>query len=250
MPTEEYPYLYQYPLEDAVADGEEKLWEESFRENVCCARDIERTLRQHGSGDNIPSDCAAKVLSEYGHKRVGFVLAQTVKKFVQDHKTGSGLGEDVIEWSNRFTSVAEPKYGHYYRVSVAPELLSQFVRQAEAAYQALGLLGREQCSAGMYSGDTVGKVLVMKPDTLKEQYWTQQSQLWLATGGFGCDPKASGRAIYGVCLADGEQARWNREDFIGVLDEQYLPEWAKEKLEALRAPKQTGSPAMNGINMG
>ena len=83
-----------------------------------------------------------------------------------------------------------------------------------------------------------GRVLVMDPSTLKENCWTQEDQLWLAEGGFGCDPKSSGRAIYAVCLSDGEKTRWNREDFLGVLDEQYLPEWAAQALEAMKEPEQ------------
>ena len=56
--------------------------------------------------------------------------------------------------------------------------------------------------------------------------------------------------MYATCLGDGEQTRWNRADFIGVLDEQYLPDWAREKLEELtqgqrpQGPEQTG-PTMN-----
>lgn len=68
--------------------------------------------------------------------------------------------------------------------------------------------------------------------------------------GFGCSPTASGRAVYATCLSDGEDARWNREDFTGVLDEQYLPDWAVEKLTELRSSRQeqnTG-PTMGGMN--
>lgn len=32
--------------------------------------------------------------------------------------------------------------------------------------------------------------------------------------------------------------RWNRDEFIGVLDEQFLPKWAQEKLAELTAPRQ------------
>ena len=32
--------------------------------------------------------------------------------------------------------------------------------------------------------------------------------------------------------------RWNRADFIGVLKEEYLPDWAAEKLEELRGQEQ------------
>ncbi len=57
-------------------------------------------------------------------------------------------------------------------------------------------------------------------------------------GGFGCSPESRGRAVYATCLGDGEKTRWNRDDFLGVLDEQYLPDWAREKLEELRGPNQ------------
>lgn len=48
----------------------------------------------------------------------------------------------------------------------------------------------------------------------------------------------SGRAVYATCLSDREKTRWNRADFLGVLDEQFLPDWAMEKLEELCGPRQ------------
>ena len=55
--------------------------------------------------------------------------------------------------------------------------------------------------------------------------------------------------VFATCLSDGETARWNREDFIGVLDEKYLPDWAREKLEELMTQEQTDAPTMGGMNM-
>ena len=75
-------------------------------------------------------------------------------------------------------------------------------------------------------------------DTLKEEYWTPENQLWLCTGGFGSHPRARGRAVYATCLGDGEEARWNRSDFLGVLKEKCMPAWAKEKLERMNAPQE------------
>jgi len=63
-------------------------------------------------------------------------------------------------------------------------------------------------------------------------------QLWYARSGFGCEPHSSGRAVFATCLSDGETARWNREDFIGVLNEKYLPDWARDKIMELTAPRQ------------
>lgn len=51
--------------------------------------------------------------------------------------------------------------------------------------------------------------------------------------GFGCSPHAIGRSIRCTCLGDGEHTRWNRSDFIGILKDECLPDWAMEKLLAL-----------------
>ena len=60
---------------------------------------------------------------------------------------------------------------------------------------------------------------------------------------------SSGRAVFATCLSDGETARWNREDFTGVLDDKFLPEWAREKLEELMTQEQTDAPTMGGMKM-
>ena len=136
-------------------------------------------------------------------------------------------------------------------MDTAAGLLEAFIGQTRDAYQALGLFGPEHCVGDRHEQDYTGKVLVMSPDTLREACWDPRNQLWYAEMGFGCSPHASGRAVFATCLGDGEKTRWNRSDFTGVLDEQYLPDWAVEKLEELRGPQQeqTDGPAMGGMTM-
>lgn len=92
-------------------------------------------------------------------------------------------------------------------------------------------------------------MFVLSPDTLKESCWSQENQLWYAHDGFGCSPHAIGRSVRCTCLSDGEMTRWNRNEFIGVLDDQFLPEWAKPKLAELQAQEQIDAPTMGGMNM-
>jgi hypothetical protein len=68
-----------------------------------------------------------------------------------------------------------------------------------------------------------------------------------AHDGFGCSPHAIGRSIRCTCLGDGEHTRWNRSDFIGVLQENLLPEWAEEKLNELTG--QNVDHSMEGMKM-
>ena len=111
------------------------------------------------------------------------------------------------------------------------------------------LLGPEHCESGSYEKlDYEGRVLVLAPDTLKESYWNQRSQLWYAHDGFGCTPGAIGRSIRCTCLGDGEETRWNRTDFIGVLKEECLPQWAAEALSKLTEGKEQ-SHTQGGMTM-
>ena len=245
MASRDYPYLYRDSHGDAVRQHEEDLWEHSFRENVCCARAIEKALRVcELKGEHIPGDCAAQVLDEYGFKRVSYLLAYAVKDMEGIPAISHDLSRETREWAHGFPVTADMEYGRCYCVDTAAKLLDEFALQVQKAYQELGLFESAHCSAGMYEANVEGKVLVLSPDALKESAWSQENQLWLATGGFGCDPKAGGRAIYATCLGDGEQTRWNREDFCGVLDEQYLTDWAREKLEQTREPEAAPSMEM------
>ena len=92
-------------------------------------------------------------------------------------------------------------------------------------------------------------MLVMSPFTLKESYWAPENQLWLATSGFGSAPNAAGSAVYATCLGDGEQTRWNRSDFIGILREEQLPDWARESLKQIRQEDPAESPDMTTPTM-
>ena len=129
-----------------------------------------------------------------------------------------------------------------------PAVLDGFVNLFRKAQAELQMFDCSHCDT-MTGQELTGKVLVMSPYTLKESYWSPENQLWLATGGFGCSPSAAGRAVYATCLGDGEQTRWDRSDFIGILKEEHLPDWARESLEQLRQDAPAESPDLNTQSM-
>ena len=244
---DDFPYLCRDPYGEAVRYGMEKQYDASFRENVICARAIEQAIRDYSDEVNggLAEGCVQSVLERYGFKRVNFVLAnplQELKKSACDHL----VSDETYQWGRRTFVPEDGRFNRYYTVDTAARLLEGFVQQARKAYQTLGLFEPEHCVGDRCQQDYTGKVLVLSPDTLRESCWTPRDQLWLAEGGFGCSPHASGQAVYASCLGDGERTRWNRADFIGVLDGQYLPDWAAQKLEELQAQKQTG-PTMDGM---
>jgi len=224
------------------------MHEDSLRLNVDCARAIEQAIRDHfdEADKSLTEDCARSVLEKFGFKRVNFILANSLKQMGCPEL----ISEEIHQWGRGTYIPSDSKYNHDYAVYTAAPLLEAFIGQARDAYQALGLFGPEHCAGDPQEQDYAGKVLVMSPDTLRESCWDPRNQLWYGEGGFGCTPHARGQAVFATCLGDGEQTRWNRSDFAGVLDEQYLPDWAREKLEELRGlqqePEQSG-PIMGGM---
>ena len=242
----DFPSIYRSAYEDAERRDELKEYAKSFRLKVGCACAIEHDIRACAIGNGLQAGCVDMTLERYGFQRVSFVLANSLCKM--EHP--ESIREDVLAWGEQIYVPPDGDNNRYYAVDAATPLLEAFIGQVRETYQTLGLFGPEHCVNSEKGLDYTGKVLVLSPNTLKESCWSPLNQLWLGETGFGCSPTASGRAVYATCLGDGEQTRWNRADFIGVLDEQYLPDWAREKLEELtqgqrpQGPEQTG-PTMN-----
>ena len=79
-----------------------------------------------------------------------------------------------------------------------------------------------------------GKVIVLKPAVLPEEFRDARHQLYLCTGGFGSNPNPSGRSVFAVSLADGEQVRWNRSDILGIVKPEILSDHARLQLSQIR----------------
>ena len=227
-------YLYPYSAAEARKRNELSLWRESHKTNIACRGAIEDAIRQNFDGMYLNEDCLAPVLTAYGYKRTERVLAATLQELSWDGR----FSPANKQWAERRYIPQDERHNAEITVRSHPAVLDGFVSLYRKAVQALNLFGAEHCVCDRAEQDFTGKVLVLSPDTLKESCWSQADQLWYAHDGFGCRPHAIGRSVRCTCLGDGEMTRWNRDEFIGVLDEQFLPEWAQEKLAELTAPRQ------------
>lgn len=238
----EHKELYIWSLEESVRLNERDAWRESHRENCDCARAMERAIAENYS-DNCLHNCIQPIIDRYGFNRVNWVLANTVKQHSQDGR----FSQDNKLWARRFHI---PQDGHNWHFSVEshPGLTDLLIGQARKAWQALGLFDSSYCISEKEAQiDYTGKVVVIDPSIFKDQYKTPDDQLFLAEGGFGCQPNARGRKVFGQFLKDGEQTHYHRSDIIGVLKDEYLPQWAQEKLAELTAPDEGQS---EGMTMG
>lgn len=230
-------YPYPYSAAEARKRNELSFWRESHKANIACRDAIEDAIRRNFDGMYLNEDCLAPVLTAYGYKRTAWVLANTLHELKWDGR----FSPANKQWAERRYIPQDERHNAEITVRSHPAVLDGFVSLYRKAVQALNLFGAEHCVGDRAEQDFTGKVLVLSPDTLKESYWSQENQLWYAHDGFGCSPTAIGRSVRCTCLGDGEMTRWNRDEFIGVLDEKFLPEWAQEKLAELTAPRQEES---------
>lgn len=84
-----------------------------------------------------------------------------------------------------------------------------------------------------------GKIVVIDSDVFSPEYQLATHQLMLCTGGFGAQPNARGRSCFCTSLYDGHDTKFYRQDIIGILAAEDLPEWAKSGYDkALTAQKK------------
>ena len=237
-------YLYPWTAEEARREGEIEIWRASHKANIACRDAIEEAIRRNFDGMHLKEDCLRPVLDEFGYKRTSWVLSNTLQMLKWDGR----FSPANKQWAEKTFIPADLNHNSDFVIRSHPAVLDGFVDLYRKEYQKLGLFGGEHCIGDHAEQDFTGKVLVLSPSTLKESFWAPENQLWLAHDGFGCRPHAIGRSIHCTCLGDGEMTRWNRSEFVGVLDDKYLPEWAKEKLTELTAPKQD-APELAGMTL-
>lgn len=97
----------------------------------------------------------------------------------------------------------------------------------------------EGCTPISYDDDLNGKVIVIKPESLRPEYRRATSQIELCTGGFGAYPHSRGSAVFCTEVYTGRQSRFERRDVLGVLEPENQPKWVQHYLSVLQqAEKQ------------
>lgn len=236
----EHKPLYKWSLRDAIDNGDTDRWRDSYRENCDCARAIERAIAENYH-DNVLEDSAGPILERYGFNRVNWVLANTIQEKIEDGRFSS----ENKAWANNFY-LPEDDVRWHFCVDSHPGLTNLFLNQVRQAWQNLGIFDYGVCTD---EGEYAQKVLVIRPEVLKDAYKSPENQLFLAQSGFGCSADSNGRAVYGRFLIDGEGARFNRSDFLGVIKDECLPDWASERLQewgiGVETPEE--GPVMGGM---
>jgi len=215
--------LYKWSLQEAQKLDEVDLWRESYKENTICARAIEDFIDSHYADNCLNTDGVEQLIDRFGFNRINWVLANTIQQKEHDGR----FSQENKDWANTMY-IPNDDIRWHYAVDSHPGLTDLFTNRVRKEWNDLGLFEKKHCTD---DGDYEGKVLALKPSVLKKEFQTPDFQLFFATGGFGCDPSKMGQEIYGYFLKDDEHTHFRRPNFVGVVADEHLPDWAKEKLE-------------------
>lgn len=229
-------YVYPCSFAEAKHRSELDVWRTSHRLNKECAEAIDKAIREGFDGMHLPDDVAENVCKEYGIDRVRWVLANTVQHADYDGR----YRPQNKEWAKSVFIPRNQENDHTteFILKSHPEIVNGLVNQYRRYYDGLGLFDTSHCEENSRDMDFKDHVLVLNPSVLKDECKTPQDQLFYANvGGFGCKPGNYGK-VMGQFLSDGEETHFHRDDFLGVLKDEYLPEWAAEKLAELSPPAE------------
>ena len=126
--------------------------------------------------------------------------------------------------SNEYLEIAQ---GYVERLGKQLAIAKEFRGKRNLPVQ---MLGMKHCRKRGEKESLAGSLIVLKPESLSPEYRTADCQLVIATGGFGCEPNARGRAVYVKELYSGKEYRMNIGDVLGIADYAALPDWVDGKL--------------------
>ena len=155
--------MYPYTAKEARDRGELEVWRANFRTNCACAGAIELAIHRNFDGMYLKDGCAKSVIDQYGYKRVGYVLANTLQLHAYDGR----YHETNKRWSRTIFVPEDGGHRHTFLIGSHPAVLDGFVSDYRAELARLHLFGAEHCEPNSGEQDFTGRVLVLSPDTLR-----------------------------------------------------------------------------------
>lgn len=93
--------FYTYPGRYASEHGELEQYRASYRANISCKEVIEHSITAHYGNNRLDPACVKQVVEQFGHERVFYVLANTVRQKDFDGR----ISHDNKAWAKQFRCV-------------------------------------------------------------------------------------------------------------------------------------------------
>ena len=162
-------------------------------------------------------------------KTVFFIGERKLDESNMEYITGTGTLEfSGIVYNNiNFTSDNYQKVFDYFLSSLGKEDYRLINEQKQRPKD---IILDKDCHSIHDYDSLVGKVIVLKHRNLYRQSQTSSYRLYLVVRDFGYNPQGRGNAVYAINLYSGDKSRLEKYELFGVIKDEKMPDWAKEKL--------------------
>lgn len=96
------------------------------------------------------------------------------------------------------------------------------------------VIGRDACES-IAERDLRHEIIVVDPSVMSREYVGAERQLCIATGGNGCSPEGLGVKVFCKNIYTGGDVTWYRQDILGIIKPDCIPQWAKDKIAELES---------------
>ena len=126
--------VYRFPAEHARENGELELYRASNNANTACKEAIEKAISEHYCDNVLHREAVAQVAEQFGHERILYVLAITIRDKLYDGRFSSAnkawaqafpIEPDIDSWGGNRNLTLVVRQMH-------PGLLNLFCDQAKA----------------------------------------------------------------------------------------------------------------------
>ena len=158
----------------------------------------------------------------------GMVLAATIQLKPEDGR----FSRRNKEWAAA-TFIPRSDRNYEFMVESHAGVLNIFVNEFRDAQDELGMFTRSHCD-DMTGQELEGKVLVMSPFTLKSPIGRRRISSGWRPAASAAPPTPRAERYTPPASATESRPGGTRSDFIGILREEHLPDWARESLKQIR----------------
>ena len=142
-----------------------------------------------------------------------YLIAQYVEKGFLCEYSRAAISDDYLEILRTFTE------------RINKEVMAIQAERDITNYPP-GLFTAEHCYPHSYDQSIAGKVVIIKPSVLSPEYRYGDNTLVYATHGNGTAANARGSAVFCYHLNTGKHTRFERQDVMGIIRPEYMPDWA------------------------
>ena len=156
------------------------------------------------------------------------------------------LGENMDDKDGRYYFVADFESNEIFErytnafvsndyVEMAGMFAERITEEIEKLKQnrsdlSMNLITKDDCIP-INNESFVGKIIVIRPQSLSPEYRNEQYQIVRCTGGNGAKADGLGTSVFCTEMFTGEDMKYRRANVMGILKEEHYPDWLKNKLK-------------------